>query len=645
MIKKLLTCCTAGILCSIHTPAQTLFTYGPKAVSQSEFTKAFEKNPEPGDRRKALENYLPLFINYKLKVQDALDKKMDTLPNQQAELENYRLQLADNYINAKANTKSLVHEAFERSQKDILLGHLFIGFNTQDSNSIKAAAQQANQAKAALTAGQDFAAVVNRYSTDAAAKTSGGQAGWITVFSIPYLYESAVYELPVGGYSQVYKSASGFHIFKKIAERPAEGRVKIAQIMLVNTDTTNPANEEKIKQRADSLYQALQKGTSFDNLAAEFSNDRTSYDNGGLLPEFGVGSYAPSFESQAFALKNKGDISKPFRTIYGWHILKLVDKTPVATTLENADENNQLTEKVLNSGRAATARNVYLESALPKLGFRQAAFNEKDLWRFTDSAITSGNTKGQKITGKTVLFSFTNTPVTADEWVQYVKTTTFAPGAAKAYPDLFKGFVVVKEQQYLQKNLQKIDPDYAQQYKEFKDANLLFEAMDKNVWNKASADTAGLSAYYKRNKGKYRWGASADAILITCTDSAIVNEVYGFVKSNPASWRELQEKFVTNVIVDSGRYELTQLPVTNSDKIETSMLTTPVKNELDKSQTFAYILKTLPPGDERDFEDAKGFVINDYQQVLESQWLTALKRKYPIKINQPAWNKLLASLK
>jgi peptidyl-prolyl cis-trans isomerase SurA len=644
MINKLLTCCLAGVLSAIITPAQTLFAYGPKAVSQAEFMRAFEKNPEPGSRRKALENYLPLFINYKLKVQDALDKKMDTLPNQQSELENYRLQLAENFVNTKANTKALVKEAFERSQKDILLGHLFIGFEPGDSNSIKQAATNAAAAREALKT-QDLATIVNNYSTDAEVKASGGNAGWITVFSIPYNYETAVYNLPVGGYSAVLKGISGYHIFKKIQERPAQGKVKIAQIMLINTDPADQVSEEKNKKLADSLYQLLQKGATFDSLAMDYSNDRTSYDNGGVLPEFGVGTYDPLFEEQAFNLKAKGDISKPFKTTYGWHILKLIDKTPVSKTIEDADQNNQLTEKVMSSGRAEAARNAYLETMLIKLGYKPAAFNENELWQFTDSAITTGNIKGQKITGKTILFSFTNSPVTADKWLQYVKTIRLSPGGeSRTYPQLLKAFTIVEEQHYLQKNLPKIDPAFNMQYKEFKDANLLFEAMDKNVWNKASLDTAGLSSYYNNNKSKYRWGPSAIAVLVTCTDSSITDEVHDFVKKDPSSWRQLQEKYTENIIADSGRYELTQLPLSNVSALKKGMVTMPVKNELDRSQTFAAILDLLPAEGERSFEDARGFVINDYQQVLEQRWLAALKKKYPVKVNQAVWNKLLASM-
>ncbi len=647
MINKLLTGFSVAILFSITASAQTLFTYGTKPVSQSEFVSAFEKNPAPGNKRKAMEEYLPLFINYKLKVQDALDKKMDTLANQKSELENYHSQLVENFINTKANTNALVKEAFERSQKDILLGHLFIGFDPKDSAGIQSAGRMAEKAKAALDAKQDFATVVKQYSTDEANKASGGRAGWITAFSIPYLFETAVYDLQPGAYSSVMKSAGGFHIFKKMAERPAAGTVKVAQIMLINPEPGNEIIEAKNKKLSDSLHTLLQKGASFDTLAMEFSNDRTSYDNGGVLPEFGVGTYAGLFEEQAFALTSKGAISKPFATEFGWHILKLLDKKRIPASLDDADFSTAISQKVTASGRAAAAREVYLKSELKKLGFKPAPVNQTALWQFTDSAITTGNIKGQKITAKTSLFTIGNMPATAGQWLQFVKSAKLSPGGeSKNYNELFEAFTMVSTENYLHKNLEKIEPSFAQQYKEFKDANLLFEAMDNNVWNKASVDTAGLLSYYNQHKNKYHWGPSASAVMITCTDSSIVNDVRNAVIKNPSAWRQLNDTYAAGIIVDSGRYELSQLPVgTNTNAADLAgTVTATIKNELDASQTFACIFKVLPGNEQRSFDDARGFVINDYQQVLEERWLATLKKKYPVKVNPTAWSKLLASM-
>lgn len=642
-MNKFLSAFGAWLLVVPALKAQTLFTYGSKAVSQKEFIRAFEKNPSPGNRQKAMKDYLPLFINYKLKVQDAIDKKMDTLPNQKTELENYHAQLVDNYINTKANTNELVKEAFDRSQKDVFLGDLFIGFNPGDSNSIKQAAQVAERAKSALDGRQDFESVVKQYSTDEGNKTSGGKVGWMTVFSVPYPFETIIYNLPVGGYSAPVKASSGYHIFKKMAERPAAGTVKVAQIMLVNPDKTNQANETRNEKLADSLYNVLLKGANFDSLAFAYSNDRTSYDNGGLLPEFGIGTYAGVFEDVAFSLKNKGDISKPFATEYGWHILKLADKKPVTTSMDDVEFNTLLTQKIKATGRMQAARNTYLKSQINAWKFKVYPVTEKELFRFTDSSMTTNNITGLPVTPKTAIFGLGKKLYTAADWLQYVKTVKFTPGNEnKTYTELFQAYPMTAMEEYLHKNIESIEPNFAVQYKEFHDANLLFEAMDKNVWTKASSDTTGLLTWYNNHKTDYCWKESAVAVLVTCTDSSIVSPVYASMQKDPDSWHSLSESYANGYIADSGRYELSQLPG-NISTPSAGQLTKPVKNELDGSYSFASIYKILPNGEQRSFQDAKGFVINDYQQSLEEKWIASLKKKYPVRINEPAWQKLLAN--
>ncbi|MES2645697.1 MAG: peptidylprolyl isomerase [Bacteroidota bacterium] len=642
-MNKLLTCFLAGIVLSTAAKSQTLFTYGAKTVSQAEFIAAFEKNPTPGNKRKAVEEYLPLYINYKLKVQDAIDKKMDTLSNQKDELANYRSQLVENYINTKSNAIALVKEAFNRSQKDILLGHLFIGFS--DSAGLTNAATVAGKAKAALDAKEDFSTVVRQYSTDEANKASGGRVGWITAFSIPYQYETAVYDLPENGYSEVIKSSAGFHLFKKISERPSAGTVKLAQIMLINTEPGNKTFEEKNKKLADSLYGALINGASFDSLALAFSNDRTSYNNGGILPEFGVGTYSGVFEEQAFSLTNKGEISKPFLTEYGWHILKLVEKKATPNNLEDAEYNAVITQKVAASGRTESARNNFLSLKMNQLGFKSFPVSEQDLWQFTDSAFSTGNTKGLKTRDNSVLFSISGTASTVGQWVQFVKSARLAQGGQnRKYPELLQAFKLSATENYLQKNFEKIEPSFARQLKEFKDANLLFEAMDKQVWSKASSDEKGLLSYYNLNKNKYKWASSANALMITCTDSVILPEVLNLVEKDPMQWRQLNTSFADKVVADSGRYELTQLPANSNREYKTGAITDVIMNELDGSKSFAFVLQLLPANEQRSFEDARGFVINDYQQILEQRWINNLKNKYPVRINKNVFNTLLSKL-
>ena len=119
-----------GLSLASASRSQTLFTYGQHKVDKSEFERAFAKNNPSNDYSdKALKEYLNLFINFKLKVQAAKDLKLDTLPNQETDLMNFRRQIENGFMTEDKVINSLVKEAFVRSQKDIRVAHIFIPFD------------------------------------------------------------------------------------------------------------------------------------------------------------------------------------------------------------------------------------------------------------------------------------------------------------------------------------------------------------------------------------------------------------------------------------------------------------------------------------------------------------------------------------
>ncbi len=209
---------------------QPLFTYGSKQVSQKEFLKAFDKNPTTTNRQQAMKDYLTLYQHYKLKVQDAYDKKMDTLEGQQQELFAYQEQLTESFIAKQSNIDGLVKEAFDRSQKDLYISHLAIPFSPGDTASERLAATEAFNAWQQLKKGISFATLVNKFSKDEVTKASNGLVGWVTLFTLPYKYENAIYNTAVGGYTEPVKGSDAYHLFYVHQERKAVGKLKVAQI-------------------------------------------------------------------------------------------------------------------------------------------------------------------------------------------------------------------------------------------------------------------------------------------------------------------------------------------------------------------------------------------------------------------------------
>jgi peptidyl-prolyl cis-trans isomerase SurA len=633
------------LMTALQAQSQNLFSYGAKQVSKQEFLRAFGKNPPATNRRQALEEYLPLYINYKLKVQDAYDKKMDTLPTQQAELEAYRQQLEENYLNELAGIDKLVQTAYERSQVDVLLADLYIAYPAGNDAEKEKALVKAREALQALKSGRPFEEVLKQYGTDAGAKNTGGLVGWVTVFSLPYRYENAIFPLAKGAVSEVAEAPSGYHIFKKLNERPARGRVQVQQILLSDIDKSNTAANLRNQQLADSLYNLLLAGASFDQLAFDYSNDRSSYTMGGMLPEFGVGAYETAFEDAAFALDSAHPLSKPFRTSFGWHILKLKAKKPIVTDPNDAENLAALKQQVQTGSYAREARNEMLKAKMPAMGFKQLPVDQKQLRAYTDSALKAYNTSAMPVNDKTPLLAFAKKQYTGKDWIEYLRqSNTMSPSlAGPAFTTQWNNFVLHQANEYYKQFLLQNEPEFNSQLKEFKDANLLFEAMDRQVWSKAADDEAGLKKHYAAHKATYKWDESADALLVTTTDKALSDSLRGVLTANPRSWRLVSEKLQDRAAIDSGRFELAQLPLANGEKPVAGKATAPLTNAFDNTITFACIVALRPPGEQRSFEEARGYVTNDYQQVLEQQWISRLKAKYPVKVNQTVWQQVLAS--
>lgn len=615
--------------------AQTLFTYGNNAVSRHEFELAFDKNNTNGTHdERSYRNYLELYTRYKLKVQAAYDQKFDTLLSQKAELQNFRSQIADNYLTDDEAVQSLVDEAYERSRKDIHLAHIFIKFNSITDTA--EAYKKATEAYTQLQEGKSFANVAALYSGDPNVGVNKGDIGYITVFTLPYNLETLVYSLKPGTFSKPYKGKSGYHIFKNIDERKAVGTISVAQILLAFPANATSVQKSVVDQKADSIYAAAVLGrSSFESLALQNSNDNLSYKAGGQLPEFGVGKYEPAFENAAFALAKDGDVSKPVETSYGYHIIKRLSLKTIPET-KTPEYMAELKQKVISDTRMQVASATMMKKILTQIQYKKAAVNQNHLWAFADSALNEKRLpKFNDLNSKTVLFSFAKRKFTANEWANYLQAIhnvgELVNGKSKA--DLLQQFVETSAGEYYRDHLEDYNKAFAAQLEEFKNGNLLFECMQKHVWAKASDDTAGLKKYYTNNANRYWWQPGADAVLFSSNDQNSINELYKKIAENKAAWRTLAKPYENIVQADSGRYEYNQFPVNNADKLSEGFITPPVKDAKENLYTFLYIIKKYPEKTHRNFDDAKGFTLNDYQNYLEEEWIIQLKKKYPVKVN------------
>ncbi len=559
------------IAVSTTASAQTLFTYGNHAVSKSEFLKAYLKNTGDSNAPKMTYNdYLDLYTKFRMKVQSALDEKLDTTQQQRSEVQAFRNQLAEGYLKEDASIKLLVEEAAKRSLKDIHLTSIYVPLKPgPTADELIAAETKIKEAYGKLRNGTPFDKVAAEYNY--------ADFGFITTFVLTYEIENIAYSTSTGKFSSPYQGAKGFFIFRPAEERKGIGKIRVAQIMVAFPQNADDNAKKLTAQRADSVYNALKTGAGFAKLARQVSNDNLSYETGGQLPVFGIGQYDPAFEKAAFELVRDGDISKPFATSFGYHILSRIKRIPVVEDIHNKDWSALIKERVEQSDRMKVAQQMLLQNI---------------------RRIIKNDAPGETQTSDTAAL------------------------------------------EYYREHLEKYNADYAGQLEEFKEGNLLFAIMQKNVWDAASADSAELVKYYNDNKSKYWWENSADAMIITCQNKAEIDQVRNALKPNLSNWRKWAENSNDLIQADSGRYELGQIPVVERTNFTEGLITAPVSSLQDSSVTFAYILKLYKAREPKKFEEAKGAVINDYQVYLENNWIAELKQKYQVKINKKVFKSL-----
>ena len=414
-------------------------------------------------------------------------------------------------------------------------------------------------------------------------------------------------------------------------------RMKARQILLAFPPGADEATKKEIEQRADSLYQRIMAGDDFAKLATEFSNDYLTAVSGGLMQDFTVGRYDVSFENVVWNLPKDDAVSKPFLTQHGYHIVKRISITPVVTDLNNKTNLQELQQRIMNDSRWQLTKDVIYNHVIKLAGYKKYPYDETALWALSDSLLENRPLGvGNKIQKDAPLFKIGDSTATVPAWITYAQSYRFKLDGTgkKPYPQVMQEFTHAVALQYYRDHLEDFNEDFRYQMDEFRDGNLFFEIMQREIWNKSQADSAGLVALYAKNKAKYTWKQSADAIIFFCSDTSVSNIVYEQIKNDPSKWQKTADAFGEKIVADSARYEWTQLPITSGVELKPGMVTALQVNPNDNTASFAYIINVYPKPAQRSFAEAKGLLINDYQDQLDKKWVQKLKQKYPVVINQ-----------
>lgn len=637
-----------GFISAQSTVDPVILDVAGEKITRSEFLNVYQKNNVKGEAldAKALEEYLELYINFRLKVKEATELGLDTLRSFRDELAGYRKQLSAPYMVDDQAVESLISEAYQRKLNDIRASHILIRCSRQASPADTLAAwNRILSLRKRIMKGENFGKVAAENSDDESARTrtvqgrtvkgNNGDLGYFTAFDMVYPFETAAYNTKEGEVSMPVRTDYGYHLIKVVSKKPALGKVQIAHILLLFPPKATAADSVKMADSAQMVYELLRNGGDFAALAKKYSGDKSTADKGGVLPWFGVNRMIPQFIDAIRDLKNPGDYSAPFISDFGWHIIKLVERKPVGS-LE--DEKNDLKQKVTKSDRTVVSQKSFVDKAKKEYGYSENTTALDKLSTIVDASVFAGKwTVPADADLKETIFTIGSKSYTQADLAKYIAAhqhqgdTLHIPTYIHSQFNLFSD---EKCQAYADSQLENKYPEFRSLMNEYHDGILLFDLTDKKVWSKAIKDTTGLQNFYEQNKNNYLWDDRVDATIYTYDDPKITKTLKKYVKKG-LSFDQILPKFNHDTIVSLSAERKKFLKGENAmvDSLNwvkgfyTGMTD-------DKGKLLAIDIKQVVSKEPKQLSEAKGIITADYQNYLEQEWIKELRKKYPFTVNK-----------
>jgi peptidyl-prolyl cis-trans isomerase SurA len=667
-----------------------VMTINGKPIKKSEFEAVYRKNngKEVGNNTKSVKEYVDLFSLFKSKVFEAESLGLDTLTSFKTELSGYRKQLAAPYLTDKNTNETLLTETYERMKTELHVYHILIRLdetalpkdtleawtriqlirkavtgkiptpaeisnyekllkNTSEvSRQLKAKDSSLYKAKmnglktigATYNSAEDkFQAIAAKLSEEPGAAETKGELPYFSALEMIYPFETAVYNTPKGEISNVVRTRFGYHIAKVYDRRPTRGEIVVSHIMAQFPKNATEQDKNNAKTKIDEISAKLKAGQSFEDLARQFSDDKQSSEKGGQLAPFKGGRYPKEFEDAAFALQKNGDVSEPVMTRVGWHIIKRIDLKGLPPFNEMKTE---LKNRIARDSRSQMGRTALIERVKKENNFRENTKNRDEFVKVIDSSYMKATWKAENAAklGNKEIFNLGGKSYTQNDFAKFLESQMSFRSGQTSIPDLvkesYKNWVEDRIVAYEDSQLENKYKDFANLYREYRDGILLFDLTDQKVWSKAVKDTAGLRAFYEKNKNNYLWDERAEVTIYKCQNEKVAKDLRKMLKEGKSE-KEIIEALNKTSQLNISSENITYLKGENKnvDSHWKAGVLDNIADEKEKNIQVIVVNKILPKSP-KTLAECRGNVTADYQAYLDAEWLAYLRKKYEVKVNE-----------
>ncbi|WP_298533374.1 peptidylprolyl isomerase [uncultured Algibacter sp.] len=633
------------ILNAQSTEEEVLFTVADEPVYASEFIRVYNKNLDlvQDDSQKNVDEYLKLFTSYKLKLKEARSLGLNEKASYLKELEDYKKQLAKNYMSDSQVTDALVEEAYERISYEVRANHILVKISetATPEDTLVAYNDIIKLRERALKEGFDKV----REEVHNGTTIFGEKLGYFNGFKMVYRFETVAYNTEVGEISMPFRTRFGYHILKVLDRRKSEGQVDVAHIMAMKKEKDTLSEKPEI--RIQDIYKKLNQGENFEALAKQFSDDKNSAPKGGKLPLLSRGQLrVKEFEDVAFGLDSLGQVSEPFKTDFGWHIVKLYAKVPVP-------DFDAMKAELIGKVKRDSRSKLIDQALIDKLKKKYNISDEQPALVYFESILNDDYFKNSwslpnEFMGNTSLLNMEGTEVLYQDFGDYMIKTMRSSRQKMPYKALvaqkYADFLGQRLIEYQEANLENENEEFANIVSEYRDGLLLFELMENTIWNASESDSLGIQEYYDSHKEDYVLPERIDAVVATSVKQKTLKKVAKLLNEGMAVDQ------IKSLVNSNDKIEV----IFTTDIMEANHQVLPKSFEFKEgiskiykhNEAFVLVqVKEVLPSLQKTLEEARGGVISDYQTYKEEKWIDELKLKYKIEINDTVYNKVKDQLK